>query len=152
MLKATLRGSQEAQDKNAQMVGALQPRGALGEAVKYAVTDLHRYEVSISHVGRYKQSARGTYYYSKSGGVGGGAMRASLRMDFTDGGNTARGRTFFDPSATNPLTKRKPVEYSVYENRRGGEHAMQDRTIRERWPTTQRNALDIVARGLGGRP
>lgn len=152
MLKATIRGLQEAQAKNAEMIGALQPKGALGEAVKYAVTDLHRYEASISHVGRYKQSKRGTYYYSKNGGVGGGAMRAALRMNFADSGNTATGKTFFDPSAVNPLTKHKPVEYSVYENRRGGSHAMQDRTVRERWPTTQRAAIAIVQRGLVGRP
>lgn len=151
MLKATIRGLQEAQAKNAEMIGALQPKGALGEAVKYAVFDLHRHEVTLMHVGRYKQSARGTYYYSRTGGVGGGAMRAALRMDFTDGGDTARGRTFIDPDAVNPLTKRKPVEYSVYENRRGGEHAFQDRTVRERWPTTQRTALAIIQRGLAGR-
>ena len=83
MLKATIRGLQEAQAKNAEMIGALQPKGALGEAVKYAVTDLHRYEVTLMHVGRYKQSARGTYYYSRTGGVGGGAMRASLRKIYS---------------------------------------------------------------------
>lgn len=54
-------------------------------------------------------------------------MRASERIEV----NGLEGKVFIDPDTKNPRSKTPPVEYAVYENARGGEHAFADRTVNE---------------------
>ena len=127
-INLTITGLQERQDQNLRSIAALRPDGEFGEAVREAVTMLHRYAVSITHVGRYKQSKSGHWYYDKAGpGVGGGALRASHRMEVAG----LYGRVYIDPAATNPRTGTRTGLYGIYENARGGSHAFYDRTISE---------------------
>jgi len=125
----SIEGIQEVQARNVRRIAALKPTGAAGQAVKNAIIQLHRYAVSITHVGRYAQTASGRYTWAKppKPGRGGGALRASHRMRV----NGLDGAVFIDKSSRNPLTGNKPVEYGVYENARGGEHAFYDRTVGE---------------------
>ena len=117
----SIEGIQEVQQRNLKRIAAMQPSGEVGAAVRDAIVALHRYAVAITHVGKYQRI--GTT-------VGGGSLRASHRME-VDG---LSGMVYIDPSAKNPRSKTKPVEYGVYENARGGEHAFYDRTVNEEGP------------------
>lgn len=117
----SIEGIQEVQARNLKRIAAMQPSGAAGEAVRDAIVALHRYAVAITHVGKYQRN--GTT-------VGGGSLRAAHRMELEG----LSGMVYIDPSAKNPRSKTKPVEYGVYENERGGEHAFYDRTINEEGP------------------
>ena len=117
----SIEGIQEVQQRNLKRIAALQPEGAAGEATRDALVALHRYAVSITHVGKYK--VNGAF-------VGGGSLRASHRVE-VDG---LEGRIYIDPAARNPRSKTRPREYGVYENARGGEHAFYDRTVDEYGP------------------
>lgn len=111
----SIEGIQEVQARNNRRIAAMQPSGAAGQAVRDAVVALHRYATQITHVGKY---------------VGGGALKSSHRMDVEE----LEGKVYIDPASTSPRrTKRKykPVEYGIYENARGGEHAFYDRTVDE---------------------
>ncbi len=114
----SIHGIQEAQQRNLKRIAALQPAGEAGLAVRDALVALHRYAVSITHVGKYKVG--GVF-------VGGGSLRASERIEV----NGLEGKVFIDPDTKNPRSKIPPVEYAVYENARGGEHAFADRTVNE---------------------
>lgn len=131
-LNATLRGLQEAQDQNLRQIAALQPSGALGQAIREATAQLHRYAVAITHVWRIK----------------GGGLRASHRMEVLGGG--LGGRIYIDPAAVNPRGQR-PAEYGIYEHARGGEHAFYERAINERGEQIGDAAVRFVMRGLEGR-
>ena len=117
----SIEGIQEVQQRNLKRIAAMQPSGEVGAAVRDAIVALHRYAVAITHVGMYQRN--GTT-------VGGGSLRGSHRME-VDG---LSGMVYIDPSAKNPRSKTKPVEYGVYENARGGEHAFYDRTVNEEGP------------------
>ena len=117
----SIEGVQEVQRRNARRIAALQPSGAAGEAVRDAVVALHRYAVSITHVGMYQVGGSM---------VGGGSLRASHRMEVDE----LEGQIYIDPGARNPRSKTRPREYGVYENARGGEHAFYDRTVDEYGP------------------
>jgi hypothetical protein len=118
----TIEGLQEIQKRNLKRIAAMKPGGAAEEAVRDAVVALHRYAVTITHVGKYMRGGNV---------VGGGSLRASHRMDVEG----LEGKVYIDPGARNPLSKTKPREYGVYENARGGEHAFYDRTVDEYGPT-----------------
>jgi len=136
-------GIQEAQDANARAIAALQPSGELGDAIREATTELHRYAASITHVGRYVQSkSSGKWRWAGRGeaGVGGGALRASHRMEVSG----LRGRIYIDPGATNSRTGRRPAEYGAYEENRSGEHAFYARTLTEYGPEVARKVGDRV--------
>jgi hypothetical protein len=134
----TIEGIQEAQARNLLRIAALQPSGAAGEAVRDAAIALHRYAVSITHVGKY--NVGGSM-------VGGGALRAAHRVE-VDG---LEGQIYIDPGAKNPRSKTKPREYGVYENARGGEHAFYDRTESEYGPTvSERTKTKITLAVLYG--
>ena len=123
----SIEGIQEVQQRNLRRIAALQPEGKAGEAVRDAIIALHRYAVSITHVGIYN-------------GVGGGSLRAAHRME-VDG---LAGQIYIDRSARNPRSKTKPVEYGVYENARGGEHAFYDRTESEYGPQVIAKVGDVI--------
>lgn len=127
----SIEGIQETQSRNVRRIAALKPTGEAGKAVKDAIIQLHRYAVSITHVGRYAQTRSGRYTWAKPPKVarGGGALRAShrTRIKPTD----LSGDVHINKSAVNPLTGSKPSKYGVYENARGGEHAFYDRTVDE---------------------
>lgn len=129
-VNTTLTGLQEMQAANLRRIALLQPDGALGRLVRDVTVELHRYAVGITHVGQYRKTSKGTYTYSRNGGIGGGALRASHRVEASG----LRGRVFIDEGAVNPLTRARPAEYGLYENRRGGEHAFYTRTVAEIWP------------------
>lgn len=143
----TITGIQEAQAANLRRIAALQPSGALGRLVRDVTVELQRYAIGITHAGRYKKSKRGTYYYSRSGGIGGGALRSAHRAEVSG----LTGRVFVDPGAVNPLTRGKPSIYGLFEEARGGEHAFYSRTVAERGEqiTAERGAqfLAQVVRG-----
>lgn len=115
--KLSLEGIQEVQQRNLRRIAALTPSGAAGEAVRDALIALQRYATQITHVGKYE---------------GGGALKNSHRISFDE--TETEGTVYIDPSSVSPRRtskKYKPVEYGVYENARGGEHAFYDRTVDE---------------------
>lgn len=115
----SIQGIQEVQARNAKRIATMQTGGAAEDAVRDAIASLHRYAVSITHVGQYP---------------GGGALRASHRMEVEG----LEGMVYIDPGSTSPRRsgrrKYKPAEYGVYEHARGGEHAFYDRTVESEGP------------------
>lgn len=133
MIDMTITGLQETQAAMNQALAALQPRGALGQAVQAATIGLHVYAVQITHVDI-------------------GALRASHRAQ-VDLSQQPRGTIFVDPSAVNPRTGKKTVDYGAIEERRGGSHAFYNRTINERGQTILNRSGLIIEKALprGGR-
>lgn len=126
--KLSLEGIQEVQQRNLRRIASMQVNGAAEVAVKDAIIALHRYATQITHVGKY---------------VGGGALKNSHRMSL-DG---LEGSVYIDPSSVSPrrgASKAKPVEYGIYENARGGEHAFYDRTINEIGETVKQRVTDAI--------
>lgn len=119
-----IQGLQEAQHDNLRMIRALTPASGLGEAVRDASADLHRYSVMVTHVDT-------------------GALRASHRIKFTSFGSDAVAEISIDPSASNPRGGR-PLVYGVVEHDRGRDHAFYERTYNERGE----RALEIGANTL----
>ncbi len=103
-------GLQEAQHGNAQMIAAIKPQGAFGQAVKDVLTSLHRYAVTITH--------RDT-----------GTLASSERMVYSTTEN--RGMIYIDPGARNPRSGERPAVYAIHEENRGGSHMFFGRTIEE---------------------
>ena len=127
-LQMTIEGIQEAQAACNRALAAVQPRGALGEAVRWGSAEGHRYTVEITHVDT-------------------GALRASHRVRFEEGRRWARGRMFVDAQSVNPRGQR-PSVYGPIEHDRGGDHAFYERTQRERGGRILRGMADVVRRGL----
>ena len=121
----TIKGIQEVLAANAKAIAAIQPRGAVGRALKYAVAELHRYAVYVTHVDT-------------------GTLRASHRMEL----KAYQARVFVDPSSVNPRTGEKPVEYGLLEEKRGGRHAFYTRTVNERGNAIAARAIKIIEAGL----
>ena len=151
MISVSIENIQEVQARNQQMVAALRPSGALGEAVKVTALELQRYAISITHVGRYIQTRTGRWRYARphEEGRGGGALRASHRIAFSDSGaNTATAIISNDAGSVNPLTNQKPVVYGKYEHRRGGEHAFYARAVKERGTEAMNRGRAAFKRGF----
>lgn len=127
---------QKAQERNLRRIAALQPTGKAGEAVRNAIVALHRYAVSITHVGRYDRMG-------VPGKKIGGSLRASHRMEITG----LEGQIYIDPSSVNPLGQ-KPAIYGVYEHARGGEHAFYDRTVDGEGPRVSARVIADIKEGL----
>jgi hypothetical protein len=106
-----IKGIQEMMAANQAIIAALSPKGVLAEEIRALTVGLHRYAVAITHV-----------WHDRGGG-----LRASHRMDVTDGA----GEIFIDPSTVNPRGQR-PVEYGPFEHNLGGTHAFYQRTVDER--------------------
>lgn len=117
MADLTIKGIQEAQRWNLRAIAALKPGGMMGRAVQYALVDLQRYAVTITHVDT-------------------GSLRASHRMAYSEGFGLYLGRIFIDPNSINPRSRMRPADYGAAEEARGGSHAFYERTIRERVPAT----------------
>ena len=124
-MKADIRGLQEAQRWNARAIANLKPGSAYGRAVRTIVSQLQRYEVTLTHVDT-------------------GALRASLRMDVRG----LTGKVFIDRSAKNPRSQAMTSRYGEIENARGGTHAFAERTVREAAPRIVGTALYSLARDL----
>jgi hypothetical protein len=127
--KLSLEGIQEVQQRNLRRIAALKPEGAAGQAVRDAIISLHRYATQITHVGKY---------------AGGGALKNSHRMEL-DG---LEGKVYIDPASVSPRRgqgkKAKPVEYGIYEEARGGEHAFYGRTVAEAGPAVSQRVTDKI--------
>lgn len=123
--KFTIEGIQEAQDLNNRVMAQLKPSGGLGRAVKWATMAAHRYLVSIAHVDT-------------------GAMRSAQRQEMETG---LQGRIFTDTRAPGAHGT-PPSEYVIYENARGGTHALYDRTVDEAGPRIADQAVDAAAKEL----
>jgi hypothetical protein len=135
MIQSDIRELQKAQRWNARAIANMKPSGAYGKAMQVIVSQVQRYEVSITHVGR---------YFVNGGWRGGGTLRASERMEI----HGLRGRVYLDPSARNPITQSRPAEYGVIENARGGEHAFGERTANDAAPRIVGAALAQLGRDL----
>lgn len=109
----SITGLQEAQKANAQAIRAVKPNGALGEAIRAGTMLAQRYAIYLTHVDT-------------------GSWKASHRMDFRQTRQSVRGEVYVDPSASNPRSATKPVEYATIWEKRGGEMAVYNRTVDER--------------------
>lgn len=117
---------QKAQQANLKAMLAASPEGGLGKGVKAAAIELHRYSVSITHVGT-------------------GSLRAAHRVRMT---GPASAEVFIDPGAINPRSKTRPSIYGFYEHARGGAHAFYDRAIAERGKAASQTAIRVVKQEL----
>lgn len=123
----TIRGIQQAQQRNNRRIAALQPSGALGEAVQYMTAAGHRYLVGVTHVHT-------------------GALRASRRMELDL--STARGRLFTSPVTRNPRSGKLCIDYDPIEEARGGDHAAWARTEAEISQKLLPHGVQIVLNGI----
>lgn len=121
----SITGIEEAQNEMAKAIARLQATGPRQQAIKDATTAAHRYLVSITHVDT------GTY-------------RASQWMEILG----PVGLIYVNPSTVNPRSGQRPVEYSIYEEERGGTHAAYRRTVDEAGPRIIKEASEILARGM----
>lgn len=103
----TIKGIQEAQQRNQRQIAALKPSGAFGEAIREATVELQRFAIGLTHVDT-------------------GALKSSHRMEV----QSLYGRIFIDPDAVNPHGER-PARYGPVEHERGGDHAFYERTVAE---------------------
>jgi hypothetical protein len=131
----SIAGLQDAQRANMRHIDSLKPGGSLGAAVQYGTLAAHRYNVSITHVGRYLVG--GVY-------IGGGTLRASERTEISG----LRGTIYVDQGARNPITRQRPAEYVMYEDRRGGSHASFRRTEAEQGAAIGTTMGTVYQRGL----
>jgi hypothetical protein len=121
MIDVTIKGVQEAQQRNQRVIAELKPAGAMGRAVQYATATLQRYAIGITHVDT-------------------GSLRASHRMSISG----TRGTIYIDPGSTNPRSGNKPSIYGLVEHARGGSHAFYGRTIAEAGPQAVKQASDMI--------
>lgn len=97
----SIQGLQEMQERNLRRIAALQPSGVLGEAVRYAATEMHRWL---------------TYFTPWDTG----ALRASRRITYNEpaeGG--VRAQIFDSRNAYNPRSSVPPAEYDIELHKRG---------------------------------
>jgi hypothetical protein len=122
MSDTTIRGLQEAQRWNARAIANMKPSGAYGRAIQNIVTQLQRYEMSVTHVDT-------------------GSLRATQRMEIRG----LRGRVYIDPRARNPRSRQMTSVYGAIEEARGGSHAFGNRTVNEAAP----RIVGLAVRNLG---
>jgi hypothetical protein len=125
MADLSIKGLQEAQRWNARAIASLKPGGEMSRAIRDCITQIHRAEISLTHVDT-------------------GALRASIRMDAND----KEAKTFIDPSAVNPRSRQKTINYAGAENARGGQHAFAERTVRDYVPRIVGIGIYRIGRGL----
>lgn len=125
--KMTIQGIQEVLEANLQIVQAIKPRGAFGEAIRTGTAMAHRYATAITHVWHIK----------------GGGLRASHRIEYRG----TEGQVYIDPQSVNPRGQR-PSVYGPHEHARGGTHAFYERTTKEHGDTIGREARAIIRGAL----
>ena len=130
-VKLGIQGLQEAQAANNKAIAALQPKGALGRAIKYATIAAQRWVVAHTHVWHYK----------------GGGLRASHRMAIYEEARAVWGELTIDPTAKNPRGQR-PAIYGPIEHARGGSHAFYARAEDEAGMRIAQGAAEILYGGL----
>lgn len=118
----TIEGIQEAQNELIRTIARLEARGPRERVIKYATTTAHRFLVAHTHVDT------GTY-------------RASQWMEVQG----EHGQLYVNPNTVNPRTGQRPVEYSLYEEARGGEHAAYQLTIEVAGPQILETARELYA-------
>lgn len=139
-LNLSIRGIQDAQAANLNVVRQMSAQGALGRANQMILLESHRYLVGVTHVdtGAYRASHR-----IKISGVGG---------RYTDAGSTPIrglwGVIAPDPTARNPKSGRLVGEYALIEERRGGAHAAYGRTFRDGTIRAAQRAMRMLMREL----
>ncbi|MFA6168298.1 MAG: hypothetical protein WC700_16875 [Gemmatimonadaceae bacterium] len=113
---ASIRELEALQQELQRLLLEVDPQRGLRDTMTLAVGMLHRYAAGVVHVG----------VYPKGSGRVGGRLKNSLFWDVQTGGASVTG-----VMGTN-------VEYSIFEERRGGSHAFMDRTEREEGPAVER--------------
>lgn len=107
-----IKGLQEAQRHNAQMIRALRTGGPLGEGVRAAGAYLHSRAVMATHVDT-------------------GALRASHRMNYRQFLSSPTVEISIDKGAVNPRSRTRTALYGPAEHARGGSHAFYERPYQE---------------------
>ena len=125
LIDLSIKGLQEAQRWNLRAIAATKPTGQFGVTIRDILTQLQRYEVSITHVDT-------------------GALKASERIEIMG----LSGRIYIDPSAQNPRSGVRTAIYGETEDLRGGSHAFGARTEREGAPPIINLALVQLGRSL----
>ncbi len=105
---ATIKGFKEANDAMRQDIEALQPSGAMGQAVKDALLMAQVYADKVSHIDT-------------------GTLHNSHIIQYD--GNS--GFVYPSPYNINPKSHKPPSEYGIYEAGRGGMHDFYGRTVDE---------------------
>ncbi len=122
----SIKGLQHIQADALRIVAELQPDGALGEAVRYATTAVHRYVTANTVVDT-------------------GSWRASHRPEVRG----LRGRVFIDPNAVNPRSSERPIDYGTrLELERGGRYAPYRTVYEQAGPDIVQQAGEIVRQRL----
>jgi hypothetical protein len=124
-MKTTIQGLIEAQEANIRAIRAMQPDGALGQAIKQGTQRAHAYAAQITH----KDTT---------------ALARSHRMEVVE----TRGRVYIDKSARNPRTGDRTADYGPVEHRRGGSHAFYERTEKEAGPRIAADGIQVITGGL----
>jgi len=122
-VRLDIRGIQEAQRGNAELMASFKPGGKFAKAIWKVTVSLHRYAVGITHVIT-------------------GSLKASHRMRMNADGMT--GYIWVDKTSVNPRNRQRPSRYAYYEERRGGSHAFYRRTVEEHFAA----ATARVVKGL----
>lgn len=143
-LQVKLRGLEQIQAANQQLLMAVNPSGGLGKGIKFATLDLLQYAIAITHVvtGTLQRSHLADY---------GAAHVETWRTGFIFL-RQAAGRIYLNPAAMNPVTKERPAVYGITEHSRGGSHAFYERTVSERGPYAAAIALGIIRSELPRGP
>lgn len=131
--RLTIEGIQELQQANQQMIDAMEPKGALGQAIKYATTEAHR------------RAVNNTPWET-------GGLRAAHRIEI----KSLTGKVFIDPGATNPRQGgARPAEYGWYLHNmgmspgiRGGIRAFYQYTVEHDGERIVKQAGKILKKGL----
>lgn len=89
-MELSIKGLQEAQRANLQMVRAMRPSGALGRAIQYAGLAMHRHVIPST-----------PHEY--------GALRAAHRVE----NKPLQARIYIDPGARAPRSKQRPSVYGA---------------------------------------
>lgn len=121
----SIKGIQELQAYNIRAIAALQPDGAVGEAIQHGTAALHRHAVVYTHVIT-------------------GSLRGSHRMDIEAKG--MRGVISIDPRTVNPRSRQKPVVYGPIEHERGGSHAFYRLAVEGHGEQVMKEMGDIIIR------
>lgn len=131
-VRMTIRGLQEAQKANLELLAAMRPDGAVGRTIVIATAETHR------------RLTRNTPHDI-------GALRATRRTEVIG----LRGRVYNDPGARNPRSRTPPAEYDVYLHAQGripglrsGIRASMPYTVEHDGPKIAHRAIKLMVKGF----